>query len=155
MTEDYIRKHFNEITDWEAASKYGDFSYAFMREFADYLDFNIIIQYRDFNTDFLREIADKIKPHSFPVTLKEKVMIEFADVYDEWQWESISQYARPSKKFFKRYAEKVNWYSVITHQKGLDERFRRENIWRCNKREQEALREQFKFIHEHGWDPYG
>lgn len=155
MTEDYIRKHFDEITDWEEASKYSDFSYAFMREFADYLDFNTIIQYRDFKLDFLREFRDKINSKVFGSCFNLKIIEEYVEYFDEWEWEAISQYAHLTKKFCKKYADRLKWYSVITHQKGIDEKFRLANLWRCNKIEQEALREQFKFIHEHGWDPYG
>ena len=146
MTENYIRKHFNEITDWEEASKYGDFSYAFMREFADYLDFNTIIQYRDFKLDFLREFRDKINSKLFGSCFNLKIIEEYVEYFDEWEWEAISQYAHLTKKFCKKYADRLKWYSVITHQKGIDEKFRLANLWRCNKIEQEALREQFKFI---------
>ena len=116
MTEDYIRKHFNEITDWEEASKYSDFSYAFMREFADYLDFNTIIQYRDFKLDFLREFRDKIT-FDYKITQRysrdEKFYDEFYDKIGliGWQHNSFNNNSH-TFDFMLRYQEDINWHGI-------------------------------------------
>lgn len=150
MTEDYIRKHFNEI-DWEKASKYGDFSYAFMREFADYLDFNIILKTRDFKLDFLREFKDKIDFCNLPSTFNLKVISEYVEHFNEWEWDVISQYAHLTKKFCKKYADRLNWHKVIIYQKGIDEKFRMTNLWRCTKKEQKSIKEIFGLREKLGW----
>lgn len=143
MTEDWIRKHFDEV-DWKFASKYSDFSYAFMREFADYLDFNELLQHRDFKLDFIREFKDKIILYKLPLSLRDKILDEYSEYFYDQQWKDMSHYAHLSKKFIKKYAEKLDWYYIIMYQKGIDLKFRMNNLWRCNKNEQNSLKEMFE-----------
>lgn len=154
MTEDFIRKHFDEVNDpesWKKISEYGSFSYSFMREFADYLDFNIMLSRRDFKLDFIREFEDKIDLRKLPVSLKVKILEEYADYFDDWQWDMLSQFGHLEKDFVKKHAEKLNWFSIITRQLGIDEKFRMNNMWRCEDWEQSQIKQMFDFAKRKGW----
>lgn len=153
MTEDYIRKHFDEV-DWEKASKYGEFSYTFMREFADYLDFDAILLRRNLKIDFLREFENKFDFSHLPSSFNVDVIEEYVDYFDEWEWGIISQYAHLTKKFVKKYADKLSWYYIILYQKGIDEKFKVKNLWRCTEEEQRNVKIMLKAGKEKGWNPY-
>lgn len=118
--------------DWDCVSRHvecQDLSLSFIREYADYLNWHEISNFK-LTTEFIREFKDRLDWWLVCESgLNERKIKEFKNKFDAYDWQTLSDCSKLSKKFIMRNAELVNW-DMIFWQEHLGKKFMIENQYR-------------------------
>ncbi len=120
-----------EDIDWKRVMWHiesGDVSMSFIREYAGFLDWKEMSKFKH-TTEFYREFGDRLRWWAIAkVGIDERKIKEFKDRWkDEYDWQSLSQHSKLSKKFIMRNTELVDWDGIFTYQEHLSDQFMIDN----------------------------
>lgn len=122
LDEQIIRANYDKVNWTSIALCNKVISKEFIREFKDYIHFSDLFEYggeeqfcKRYDIDFIREfiprynkqIDNKDWNNLSMLKLKEKDIEEFKDKVN---WSKISYYQKFSKKFAKKWSEKLDWF---------------------------------------------
>lgn len=120
MSEDFIRKHWNDLEKYWLAENYV-FSNSFMREFKDYFDIFEYIKLGRASREFLEEMKDYIiqnfDKNDWNYIALYDLPIHYYEVFrDQLDWEEVSKSnVQLSADFINKFGRYLNWTKCVQY----------------------------------------